>query len=414
MKRIIFLSILSLSFVSLSAQQVWEGTGVAGRYGDFPYTGYYGYSNIFPRNSLVNVQNIANGKIVQIIISGALEDPALFLVLSRQAADALGMDRSDTAGVRVSLAATAADPIVRGYSDLPYSNDPEVNPAARAGDVNSGVEKNPLPPEKIPAVTEKTETKTGAAALGTEAAATKDRAEKEESPSISSRVPAAREDIEIKESPFAELPEERPNLSGRTGADDPGIGENWVLEDLEGAKRPADSAAAVGELPVPPSDVPAESSPKTAEAEKTETTPEAGTKTETIITLEPAEPKPPTEEAGASSKALDSIIASIPETPADPAASSEWARENLPLVTSLPVKSYYLQVASYRNPARVKPLVNSLAAAYPVYPVVVLDTSDAHPFYRVMVGPLGEDERGLILHQIRAKGYKDAFLKENK
>jgi hypothetical protein len=407
MKRIIFLFVLVLSFASLSAQEVWEGTGVAGRYGDFPYTGYYGYSNIFPRNSLVNVQNIANGKIVQIIISDGLEDPALFLVLSRQAADALAMDRSDTAAVRVFLAAAATDPIVRGYSDLPYSDDPEVNPAARAGDANSSVEKSPALSGEAPPVTEKTEPESKVAEVPpVEKQPVEEASVEEETPSISSRVPAAREDIEVKESPFAELPEEKPELSGRTGADDSKIGEDWVLEDVEGAKRPDDSAAAVGELPVPPSDVSAE----TAGAEKTEPKTKPGL--ETIITMEPAEPKPPTEEADASSsKALDSIIAAIPETPADPVASDEWARENLPLVGSLPAKSYYLQVASYRNPARVKPLVDSLAAAYPVYPVVVLDSSDSYPFYRVMVGPLAEDERGLILHQVRAKGYKDAFLK---
>ncbi|MCL1817949.1 MAG: SPOR domain-containing protein [Spirochaetaceae bacterium] len=420
MKRIIFLCILSLGLgLSLSAQKMWEGTGVAGRFGDFPHTGFYGASNIFPRNSLVNVQNISNGKIVQIIISDALEDPALFLLLSRQAADALEMDRSDTAHIRVSLAATTADPLVPSYADLPYSDDPEVNPASRAGDVNAGVEKNP-PPEVAAALPDEEE----------DEPETSD----EETPSISSRVPASgSEDLAIKEDPFEELPDERLVASG---AEDPDIVEDWVVPDVETATAPEDTPS-VADLPGEPEETAPEPE-EIAEAETEEPEPETiteaeteepepetiteaeepepetiteaetepETELETIVSLEPAEMRPP------SSEALDSIIAAIPETA--PEADKDWAGKNLPLVTEIRARSFYLQVASSTNPARVKPVVDSIREAYPRYPVVVTDATGSDPYYRVMVGPLREDERGLALRQIRAQGFKDAFLKENK
>jgi hypothetical protein len=411
MKRIIFLAILSLACgMAVSAQKVWEGTVVAGRYGDFPLTGYYGASNVFPRNSLVNVQNISNGKVVQIIISGRLEDPAMFLAVSRQAADALELQRNDSASVRVSLAAGGSEALMPAYADLPYSSDPEVNPAARAGDVNSVVEKDlpfrekkdrgrasPVPAVPVPETP-------SAEAPAAAAPAT------EEPPSISNRVPAnGAGKLEIKESPFAELPEEKPSISERISAENsPRVDEDWVLEDVEAAPVPPEGAAA-GELPVPgepePESIlvaPAGPEPASAPAIAEPETPE----TETIVTLEPAQAKPPAEDTAS---AIDSIIAAIPETPA---SGGGWAEENLPLVKSLPGKSYYLQVASHKNPESVKPVVDNITATYPIYPVVVLAEPGDNPFYRVMVGPLKEDERGLMLRQIKAKGYHDAFLRE--
>jgi hypothetical protein len=411
MKRLIFFIILALlTSFSLSAQKVWEGAVVAGRYGDFPPAGYYGASNIFPRNSLVNVQNIANGKIVQVIISGGLEDPAFFLVLSRQASDALGLDRNDTANVRVSLAGMAGDPIVQGYSDFPYSDDPEVNPAARAGDANSAMEKNPLPPGYVPPAASAAPETPAAASAAPETPESPPKEPADETPSISSRVPIdSDEDFVIDEGPFAELPEEKPAISERMEANkDPGVTEDWtIIDEAELASRREEIAPDTGVLPAPGEpDAEIAAGPETAQPGTS-----GETEMETIITMEPALPRPPAGDEAPSNETLDSIIAEISETPA-PADDGEWARENLPLVASLPEKSYYLQVASYKNPERVKPVVDSLKTTYPVYPIVVLTGGDA--FYRVMVGPINEDERGLMLHQIRAEGYTDAFLRENK
>ncbi|MDR1316422.1 MAG: SPOR domain-containing protein [Spirochaetales bacterium] len=423
MKRIIFLIILTLACgISVSAQKVWEGTVVAGRYGDFPPTGYYGASNVFPRNSLVNVQNISNGKTVQLIISGGLEDPAMFLIVSRQAADALELQRNDSANARVSLAAGSSEALIPGYADLPYSSDPEVNPAARAGDVNSGVEKDwPFREKK------EKERIAGAPvpvpAPGPDPALAPDPAPAppvvEEPPSISDRVPSgASEKFDIKESPFAELPEERPSISERA-ENTPRVNEDWVLEDVEAAPVPSEGIAAPGALPVPGEPEPKAETAETETAEpeiadNTESATEpaeetaetampetaTGTETETIVTLEPAQPKPPVETAMDAPAVADS-------------AAGKRAEENLPPAASLPGKSYYLQVASHRNPESMQSVVENIASLCSSYPVAVLEGgSRDNPLYRVMVGPLKEDERGLLLRQVKAKGYTDAFLRE--
>jgi hypothetical protein len=33
--------------------------------------------------------------------------------------------------------------------------------------------------------------------------------------------------------------------------------------------------------------------------------------------------------------------------------------------------------------------------------------------YKVLLGPLGRDESGSVLYSVRARGYKDAFLRKN-
>jgi hypothetical protein len=365
---------------------------------------------------MVNVQNLENGKIIQIIITGELDDPSLFLVLSTQAADALGVERADTARVRVSPVLMAGAPLFEGVSDLPYSSDPDINPAARAGDVNALVEKRPLPdtgeaqksgsvaaPEALP----------DTVVIPSPPVPEPIVIPHEEQPSISNRIPPTGGDIGVPEGPFADIPEEKPAISERLAANrDPGINEGWTL-----IEQPEYSDL-VNRIEDPKPVSPAEGLPL------------PGAPEDLIITLEPAGPRPP---AVAETPApahvpipapapdpLDSIIASIPETatPKEPEAIPEtavseeggsWARQNLPLVASLAAKSYYLQVATYSNPQRAKPVVDSLTG---VYPVVVLSGGEAEPLYRVMVGPVNEDERGVILYKLRAQGYTDAFLRE--
>jgi len=141
MKRRIVVVVLGLIALTAfaDANRVWEGSAAVGRYGEFPPTGFYGASNSFPRNSIVDVTNLSNGKSARIIISGGLADPSMFLVVSEQAADALAVAKNDAIRVRVAaVVIPGTDPTVKAQ-DLPYSPDPDVNPAARAGDANEVV-----------------------------------------------------------------------------------------------------------------------------------------------------------------------------------------------------------------------------------------------------------------------------------
>ncbi|MEW5818180.1 MAG: SPOR domain-containing protein, partial [Spirochaetota bacterium] len=55
-------------------ESLWEGSASMSRYGEFPLTGYYGASNSFPRNTLVEVENRSNEKTATVIIVDRLND----------------------------------------------------------------------------------------------------------------------------------------------------------------------------------------------------------------------------------------------------------------------------------------------------------------------------------------------------
>jgi hypothetical protein len=122
------LAMASLSLV-LSATAFWEGTAVASSYGEFPQAGLYGACSSFPRNTLVEIENLENGRTVQVIVTGGLDNQGVFIALSPEASYELGIAAGMVARVRVSMPRKANDTVLR--SDSPGLNeDPDLNPAA--------------------------------------------------------------------------------------------------------------------------------------------------------------------------------------------------------------------------------------------------------------------------------------------
>jgi hypothetical protein len=128
-RRIALFSVFSLLAIAAFAAAFWEGTAVASGYGEFPQAGLYGACSSFPRNTLIEVQNLENGKTVQVIVTKGLENPGVFVALSPEAATELGVGMGMVARVRVSIARSQSDAVTR--SDSPGMNaDPDLNPAA--------------------------------------------------------------------------------------------------------------------------------------------------------------------------------------------------------------------------------------------------------------------------------------------
>jgi hypothetical protein len=134
----IILILIQMGF-PLVAQQVYEGIAVRGRSGEFPSEGYYAASNSFARNSLVELRNPSTGSTIEVIIVAGVSDPGLFLILSDEAAAALGVTRSNALSLVASPVAVPGLTSVAGNEDLPFSSDPEVNPSAEFEDPNSFV-----------------------------------------------------------------------------------------------------------------------------------------------------------------------------------------------------------------------------------------------------------------------------------
>ncbi len=131
-----------------------------------------------------------------------------------------------------------------------------------------------------------------------------------------------------------------------------------------------------------------------------------------VLSLVPAEERPP---AGppVTAQSTEEVAppASSEPSPSVPAvaAGAGWADRNLPIVKELREEAYYLQVGAYTNPQSAKTALDGLAAEYPT---AVLESSvDERRVYRVFVGPLSADEQGTVLYFVRAKGYRDAFIR---
>lgn len=123
----------------LVAQSSWEGSAVVARFGEFPPGGLYAASNSFPLNSMVDVTNLETGRSARLIIANRLEDSGVFLLLSETAADELGVSRGGSASVRAEPVQLPGLTAVEPNQDLPFSPDPDVNPAASLGDPNTPI-----------------------------------------------------------------------------------------------------------------------------------------------------------------------------------------------------------------------------------------------------------------------------------
>ncbi|MBI9100296.1 MAG: hypothetical protein JEY91_17570 [Spirochaetaceae bacterium] len=138
MKRICLILILINAAVLLTGQSVWTGNAAVSiqkefesYYSDDSATGrYLGASNSFPGSTEVTVTNPRNGKSVSVSIVKRLSQPGLFLVLSPEAGKAIDLPDDDILNVEV-VVRRKNEGIFNSYSDdLPYSEDPDLNPSA--------------------------------------------------------------------------------------------------------------------------------------------------------------------------------------------------------------------------------------------------------------------------------------------
>jgi len=98
-KMVMVMVIASLAL--LVSATVWEGvTDVVGK-GDLP--GNYSIAtNSFPRNSVVDITNLENGKMVRVMVVSGLETTGLLATLSRNAADSIDLRGNSTCRIRIT------------------------------------------------------------------------------------------------------------------------------------------------------------------------------------------------------------------------------------------------------------------------------------------------------------------------
>ncbi len=478
------------------ADSFWEGSVTTANYGVLPDTGYYGASNAFPLNADVVVTNTENGKSVDVTILKRLDSANVFIALSPEAGEKIGVRRGQvvSGSMAVKGSAKAVQPVDRGVS-----RDPEINPAG-GGDKElaliqeyiqtelSGKDAEPVkqPPKKQAVVTPPKPAavqKSGQPALPVK--------KKPSVPDVivlpqglpagsaekSAALPVpliAQKAIRESEKPSVyDFPVSSPEAAGKKifRADAyPAISDARVPEDtplvLHMIARPGEKRFTPGKLSLPAvarntapaetgkpviitarlpealsSPLPEEPSPLpaiTPEKKPVETveaaTPVPQEKTavrlnsvsplpsvkpvkEVSIVLEPAQPKPPVPlQKAPDSTASPSGNKSEPPGPAAAAVNRPAEEVVAPgstynVSTRLKKGVFYLQLGVYDEAFAAKDLARTLSGRYPVTVFVAKKTDKS--MYKVLVGPLNEDEGGSLLFNFRARGYPDAFLRRS-
>ncbi|MFO8065063.1 MAG: SPOR domain-containing protein [Spirochaetota bacterium] len=232
--------------------------------------------------------------------------------------------------------------------------------------------------------------------------------------------PPARRDDELGEDDrLALAPEPPEDTEGRPAAEFLGritAPEEEVAADLPSAETDEDRDEGPKDDRLPPAisredELEAEGvEPESGDEEAEPSIPE-----DAVLTLEPAEEKPPegpkpAEEDDSPSVAGEAEADPEPEPDAEPEREERSTPEDgLSVVTSLERDRYYLQVAAFSERKGARTAVDELGTRYPTE--VLEDGGEERTLYRVLVGPLNEDESGTTLYHVRAMGYEDAFVR---
>jgi len=86
----------------------WEGAAGVATNGDLPSSGFFIATNSFPRNTMVDITNIETGKSTRAIVANTLNNPGLLAVVSREAAELIGMRTGSISRIRLL---SPSDPI---------------------------------------------------------------------------------------------------------------------------------------------------------------------------------------------------------------------------------------------------------------------------------------------------------------
>jgi len=163
-------AILAILFPSASLWAVWEGNAGIAAGSRFPGTGMYALSDMFPKNTIVDIQNLETEITIRAVITGPSGVPGLVAVLSPEVASALNINAGSVSRVRISVPSPVAERPASGMlfpTDAVANADPDLNPEKAVNKVDEPVTmesitskaENPL----VPVPSEKAESAASAA-----------------------------------------------------------------------------------------------------------------------------------------------------------------------------------------------------------------------------------------------------------
>ena len=448
------------------SKDVVEGVIEVADEGKFP-AGHFGQAAGYLPGDSIFVSNPATGVTLQFLNLGTLDSAeGVAVLLSKESAKTLGLDKDKNVRCKLNMRYGSFDESVVGQavideSDAARMNDKKENAELAKADVEVPAEEKaaePVAVEEIPA-----ETVEAVAAETVEAVA-------EET------VPAAGvpliEEEEIAEETVEDIPAETEEAVAVAVESEEEIVEDYEMddEDFAGTKKAveAPSPAEIAEVEeekentaeeivaseavaseavteeavteeavneeIIAEEVPAEE--KTAPVVEESVLAEVETKpVEEEIVAEDEEYAPivlvPTEKVvpettPAETVEIESTMSSREETAVSVVPVAESAAENKIEVAEtrtaspktsfekyiveseslLPKNRWYVQIASYGNVENIEKTVSK----YSKYPLNLVPNGKGA--YRVIVGPLNEDEYASVLKKFKAFGFKDAFLRK--
>ncbi len=405
----------------------WEGNAGMAAASEFPLSGMYARSDMFPKNTIVEIRNLETEITVRAVITGSAGIPGLVAVLSPLTASALQIRTGSVSRVRISVPSPVSErpaPGTVSAGSALETADPDVNPAAAAAAA------------AVPST---------AAVPATESLSLSNLANTSEDPLVPVPAPAApmvaaAEPVPAPVPAPVPVAAAEPVVPADTGTVDVSepLPETPVAStEVVPAGSPVAAAIFIEEPslePAPLAEVPpAEAVPDLPSAEETALSAAAVytaaeysaaeySAAEYSATLEPAEPNPPV--APVAEIFLPVPVVGLSEPPAVlpvpeaaaiaavPAAAVAVPGEpvRLPVIPSLARDSFYVQIATYSDPVNAKKLVDSYSKKYPV--AVERTVTKGGEMLKVLIGPVKKDEFGAVLERFKSLGFKDAFVKK--
>lgn len=120
-------NILIFGLFSMSLWAVWEGNAGVGNPRGFSEKGMFVKSDMFPYNTLIEIENLENGKKTTAFVSGSSGIAGLLISLSPDVANALDVPSDKIVRVRIEMTSTLSDDFVDEGDYL--SSDADYNPA---------------------------------------------------------------------------------------------------------------------------------------------------------------------------------------------------------------------------------------------------------------------------------------------
>jgi cell division septation protein DedD len=409
---------LILAVLVLTGATIWEGAASVSAGTELPRHGYYAATNSFPRNTVVDVTNLENGKTIRVIVAAGLDNQGLLAVLSRDAADSIGLAPQSIGRIKLIQ---PSDPIAfsRFTDGFTASGDPDFDPRAQLAEgLNQPLIRDLDEPE---AYTPPAEAENHV--IDTEAAALADEAALADFPEYYTPPEQLAFDESIDTEP--DLVWANPVIidAAPENTDDSIPDETIDWDIVEYADAEPENSDLLSDTVIETTDGVVVTETIVGEADyalvPAEERPPASSNVEWPDETEIVDLPPPVNEVPASpneayfveavdAAALQPAVEEIEEIKMSP-VQSPGGRFSVPTIGNLERGKYYLQLGAFSKADNVESQIDRIGR---VYPIVVQDGgSSDKPVYRVLVGPVNLGESGALLERFKGSGFNDAFVR---